>query len=535
MAYNSRLLFRSKWEFREALGVSVERGMQKSTVNSVFGKLSRKADRVALVSLDEAVSCYVAASKFYLELDWGDRVHSASRKRFCRLLMRLYVAPGVKVRDTELNKFKLKEADRRLLSTFFPEGFDKPAVDLGYILLLAFGVIKPWMQDSRGRDISNEETAESLRILKSVILLLQEDMPQPGKMSVPKAFEYTLSEIENHLNNPETLYECTPLWMAFRIDHISHSAMISIKNELKRMGEYHMWIPFLSGIWVDNIDEGKTRFWICALNKKMIFCYQFNGLNWELLPFKLQIYSTEYRSLVEPFVMLHPTGILNEMLAFTDDYDCNYVAKGKCALFEDSSHYYRRLEIVRFNDKLPEWLDWKYLYRLKSDDPRYEQLRSVLAGIYEPSDTNSVLFSNPYSEIVNTGNNIVGRDKNFIYVHDYQPESEILHELEEGAFFYGEPPCKKSEEWPPKDLDISKEHPLYALPMNMECSSSDSRELIRLAEILNNADEIEEAYIFHSPYVANPRLIFPAYGASIELDMEALARLGVLRFTSRPW
>ena len=60
-----------------------------------------------------------------------------------------------------------------------------------------------------------------------------------------------------------------------------------------------------------------------------------------------------------------------------------------------------------------------------------------------------------------------------------------------------------------------------------------SQRLETFVTMLEDADNINEAYILRTPHPLAPVLFFPSHGISIPLDMEELSGLGVLRFTSR--
>lgn len=60
-----------------------------------------------------------------------------------------------------------------------------------------------------------------------------------------------------------------------------------------------------------------------------------------------------------------------------------------------------------------------------------------------------------------------------------------------------------------------------------------SQRLETFVTMLEDADNINEAYILRTPHTLDPVLFFPSHGISIPLDMEELSGLGVLRFTSR--
>ncbi|MDE6286392.1 MAG: hypothetical protein K2L99_05310, partial [Muribaculaceae bacterium] len=159
----------------------------------------------------------------------------------------------------------------------------------------------------------------------------------------------------------------------------------------------------------------------------------------------------------------------------------------------------------------------------------------VLRNVYDREHPLSMFFENVAAEITDTNNNLVGRDHRYLYVHDRGRSRFRMVERGDDVYVYE---SSSPDDAAPKalfEIEVSPEHPLYAIPVEVEKRPYGNAELDRLAEILRDAANINEVYVVHLQGSANPRLVLPAYGATIELDMEALARLGVLRFTSRPW
>ena len=126
VAYRSRFVFRTDAEYRKALGVSFETVVNNcgsaADMERYYDNLCRAADYNTDLSLRSLIADYVEASEFYLFLDWGDRAQMASRRRFCRMLFRLYASGGMALTADEIFKFKIKDADERLLNAFFQRG-----------------------------------------------------------------------------------------------------------------------------------------------------------------------------------------------------------------------------------------------------------------------------------------------------------------------------------------------------------------------------------------------------------------------------
>lgn len=190
------------------------------------------------------------------------------------------------------------------------------------------------------------------------------------------------------------------------------------------------------------------------------------------------------------------------------------------------------MELAEATCKLPDWLDWRSWTRLEADDKRYEEFRGVLRDIYNPDSPYSLFFSNMAPELTDSVNCLVGRDRKYIYLYDWRPEKFVLRETDRGGYVYRSEICQSHWQAALFELPVSEEHPLYALPIKINKDSCHSKDARVLYDILEDADNITAIYIVHSSRIAHPRLVFPDYGHTVALDMDALAALGVKKFTA---
>lgn len=58
--------------------------------------------------------------------------------------------------------------------------------------------------------------------------------------------------------------------------------------------------------------------------------------------------------------------------------------------------------------------------------------------------------------------------------------------------------------------------------------------LERFAAMLDDADNVTEAYIVHSSRIRCPQLTFPSYGVAVSLDSAGLSETGIIKFVSQP-
>lgn len=538
MACRSRLLFRTEAEYREALGVSLEtvannRASARS-MDMYFGMLAKAAEETADFPLEDFVKAYAEASELYLGLDWGDRTQMASRKRLCRMLFRLYATGGKSLSADEILKFKIKDDDERLLRVFFPDGPDQePAVDVKLVTLFAFGVARPYVPGSRVRDISDKDTTESLQRLRGLIEVLKADMPRLGSTEKPLALDEWLGLIDDSLADPDELAERTPLWMSTALADISRACLSLVEAERLRAHGEQFGSLHLYGIWVDDADQGKGRFWVFPDNCMMAFCYERDGAAWRLSPYEFRVQVPDSDDCYASFILLAPAGNLRFMLTPSQAIASDLMAWGMmdCSIDEATGEI-SGLEFIDGPCGLPDWFGWKSWTRLDRADARHERFRSALHDIYDPHSPSSMLLDNVAPELTDCYNDLAARDGKYIYVYDWQPRRCVMRQTQEDVYEYVLAPGEELPSGALFELEISEEHPLYAIPRSVERRGG-GWELERFVKMLSDAENIPEAFIVHSSRVRHPRLVFPAYGVTIALDMDALAPLGVKKFTRR--
>ncbi|MDE6255690.1 MAG: hypothetical protein K2M39_05805 [Muribaculaceae bacterium] len=547
-AYKSRFIFRTDAEYRKTLGVSFETVSDKMKASNKDKKedereidifydiLDRECRRLLDDSLEAAMTDYLVASEAFFDIDWGARRQMASRKTFCRLLFRLVATGGMELSAEEYLKFKVKDDDLRLIQYFYPDSFDNPAVNVRLITLFTFGVISPWKGPAaRGRDLTDKRTVESLRNFLELVSLLREDIPRIGSLEKPYVFNQWIGILNMHLNEDAHLPEVTPLWFTYGLTEIGAACRSLVNPEdRRRKGEMLVGLR-MPGIWVDDSDGGKNRFWIFPDNIKGAFCYQHEGMGWKLIPYEFNCYDNSDPEYVNSCFFVTPKGNLNLVLTPQLPMDEREMAYAGYEITPNESG--EEIRSVDFYDgpiPFPDWFDWRRFERLSKDDPRYGRLREVLNDIYDPNSSISYISENVAPTLTDTVNNIVGRDRYYLYISDFRrPDRFLIKENELELFTYeftynnGFPPLSLL------NLEITEEHPLYAIPTDIKRKRNMSQRLETFVTMLEDADNINEAYILRTPHPLAPVLFFPSHGISIPLDMEELSGLGVLRFTSR--
>lgn len=541
VAYRSRLLYRSEARFREALGVSFEtiannKGSARD-MEMYYGIIAHEADKVVDEPLEDIVKAYTEASEFYLLLDWGDRSQLASRRKFCRMLFRLYATAGKKLSNDEIFKFKIKNDDERLLKAFFPDGSgEAPVVDIRLITLFAFGVLRPFTENSRGRDIHDKDTIESLKKLRALVELLRDDIPRLGSTEKPIVFDECLGIVDNYLADSDSLDDCTPIFIWSLLIGITKVCRSLMNAERLRVDGERLCGLYMYGIWIDDADRGRNRFWIFPDNCLLAFCYEYDGVTWNLSPYEFKVRFAENPDYVDSFIMVTPDGNLNFILSSDRVIESDKMSTGSIeAECDDTSGEIVRVTFNSDTRPFPDWFEWRSWQRLDPGDERYERFHALLGDIYNPNNPSSMFFKNNAPELTDLYNNWAGRDNKYIYVYDWQPKRVVIREREKDTFMHEVAP---GEEIPGEalfELKISAQNPLYAIPLDVERKNYGSLEIDRFVEMLSDADNIRDVYVVHSARTNSPRLAFPEYSVTIGLDIEVMDRMGILKFTESPF
>ncbi|MDE6026688.1 MAG: hypothetical protein K2G23_01270 [Muribaculaceae bacterium] len=556
VAYCSRLFLRSDREHQEVVGVSGPT-FRKNLASGVdidryYALLDHECRRRTRSSLEKTVMDYVKASEAYVNVDWGARTDARARRRFCRMIFRLVATDGMDLTPDEEKKFRLADSDKELIELFYPGGFDeRSAMNMAYVILFAFGITKPWEPTKeRGYDLTDEMISDALKDLRELILQLKEDLPRMGSFEKPLVFDQWVAIIDNHLAHPELFGNCTPVGLMNALTDVAN-ACLSVADPESAVKSAQSMIPIhLPGIWVDDADNGETRFWIFPYNMRYAFCYHEDMNAWVLTPYEFTGQDTDDTQFADSCYFVTPSGSMKMLRGEHKAENITQMAHAGYRLeISPEMEEPVKIEFYKRSLAMPGWFEWSEFRRLTPDDERYGRFREALSDMYDPNNAAYGIFRNQGAELTNIMNNLIGRDTETLYVWDYRlPERFFVTEVEPGSdyFVYDSSYISKRPSFSMRTMEISPEHPLYVIPLSPERTtekkgddkkkmSAEERQLWlqHFERVMKEADHISVVVILRLPASKTPILFFPEVAAAFPLDMKILTQAGVEKITSR--
>lgn len=538
LAYRSRLLYRTEAEYRAALGVSFEtirdRRDDRAAVATYYNILNRECLDRCDRDLRSMMTAYVEASAICAgtDFDWGERRQLASRKKFCRWLFRRASAPGRKMSVDEESRYSPRECDHRLYDEFYPSGYEAGRVyDLIFVMLITFGVIRPCdISAGRSRDISAADVERSVSALTSLVTLLRDDTPQMGVLPKPMVFEVTLNILSRAVD--ELADDCTPAQLWATLNAIEQACLAVSSPQMTADSSVTPSGYSMPGIWVDDADEGRSRFWIFPENKLMAFCYEQSGCEWVMKPYEFVFYSHAGEEGFAEFCLfvtargneqaIDCDGVMQPSEAVSCSYDC-----GDDLPFDEISFSPERSEI-------PAWMDWRSFRRLPAGDPLHTRYSRVVADIYNPASPLSRLYRNSAPFLTDSLDSLIAIDNDYIYLSDLPAPSRFTLSLDpEGEYYRYEPVYHRRPAMNLREVEISPEHPLYILPRR--CDKPTSERHRRFIEACRNTTMDSQVTIYHTRRHPGGILCFNNFSILFPLDddLAELTRYGAVKVSHR--
>ncbi|MCH5347261.1 MAG: hypothetical protein J1E63_09135 [Muribaculaceae bacterium] len=549
IAWRGRLLFNKEAEYEEFLGIkfdAIKEAQEKGNTEKIdlyYMALDRECHQQCGESLRLLVYNYLKASETTDEnsFSWGDVCRDLRvRKRFYRWLFLKSCITNMRLdAETEdnLKVYENESAYKELLKRFYPEGTESYYdIDPIFGILMAFDVVKPRLfhnkQSARARDITQEATVKSLENLLKLIDVLRDDMPIHGIIDKPLSFSQSSALIERILNDrdEEELAECTVARIWKTLDEIQNDCIVCSSPESIDIHSTSISFYKMPGIWIDDSDNGKTRFWVFPDNMFFAFCFVLDGVQWILIPYEFASWENDDSGMNDK--CFWATYEANRQLIFSDKHlaAANQVAIVNYERLFDDNGEFTELTFSLDGEK-PGWMDWSSFKRLDYDDERFRYFLDIVERIYKRGGTElSMIFENRGAFMTDVFNCLVAIDRKYLYVTD-QISSRFYLTYDKNTHAFEYENDKKEETESLLDIEISADRPLYLIPRDKKPKITDQKH-IRFSEAVANTLLDHQISVYHGK--GKRALCLNEFSISIRLDDEATVEsLGIKQVTSR--
>ncbi len=542
-AYRSRLLFRTEAEYRQLVGVSFESIRDsrddEAALSRYYDILNRECRQQCDENLYAMVAAYIEASEVCAgkDFDWMERRQLASRKKFCRWLFRKTSTAGKRMTLDEESRFSPKRCDAKLFEAFYPDGIEGGrAYDLVFVLLITFGVIKPYsLSSARSHDISTEEAAKSCDTMTALVTQLRDDTPQMGVLPKPAVFDISLEQLRQMVAGNFEDYSIARVWeLLNRIE----DACIAVSSPQKTADTNTEITGYsMPGIWVDDADRGKSRFWIFPENKFMAFCYQQTGPAWELIPYEFTFFRPKNDDEIgDNCIFVTAKG--NEQIINSGELmQPDEIVFATYHLGEaDDYGSFGEIEFEAETGSTPWWFDWRRFKRLSKGETLYRQFKQAVTDIYNPASPHSLLFCNTAPFLTDSLDSLVATDNDYQYISDLpRPEKFILKSYEgDGDRFWYEPSYSKAEPGRSlRNIVVSETHPLYIIPRFIDIDEKKPDLHRRFAEAVLNTNLSNQITIYRTSRRPEGILCFNNFSLMIPLTTDVIEKFGIEVITDK--
>lgn len=543
-AINCRLLFDDPLQAEPLLRCPVadmSRISDATVQEDIYQRLNDFCKETTDYGLKFMVKAYRRASEAFKDKELWQGRRSGTRRDFAlKLFLTAYFPQNNMLAEGALDDLKGRDDDDELLARFLPragsEGGEQ--IDIVFTTLLAWDVVRPYTEKRHKPDDKAEQTRNMIALLMRLQTLLNSRV---GILEESPIIADHITSLLRDLEN-DVQHSAAQFWNI--LDEICETLRGGDSpSDLSDLGMVSL--PFdMPGLWVDDSDLGRSRFWVVPDNFRMIFCYEFNGSRMKLTPYELilnYISDVAYGTLVTPLAneLLLKSGRtpIAEFVSF--DFKFGNVPKG----YADAMH------LSPDSPTRPDWFDWSAFLRLHPGDVRYHKFMDLIHYYYIESEMlRTEDLRNDYRWMSDCINTLVAVDREYIYIWDRPAEGQFrLLPVgdEEDHFVYG---CDTSLV-PPGLLGVKpdKEHPLYLIPRTAEgfanadllmCQRGitvEEQELYRrfkdAAQNTGINDMISIYRIGRKQADRLTRLCFNNYSVTVDFD-RALTHYGIRRYAS---
>ena len=426
----------------------------------IYERLNQKIKEFFPISVNKAVDGLVKASKTFGSKNLWNGKRKQSKQRFALKLfykiafqeynhIYLTLSPAVAIQENE-----------KLFEEEFWKALDNNFTAPFWFILIGYGVLTPFSDISRPR----KDYCEGRVDLTKYISLLDDIIkywPVVGSLSSFHEIEIYRSRIESLLEEDDYV---SPLTLISQLQNLCDLVEIRSSPENLTVSNENASVLIPEGIWIDEYDMGKTRFWIFPLNLRMIFCFSFEYGIWQLKVFEaISDYDDENDEY--DLTVISPEESKNALL--DGKLSSESIHETRVSYSDQCGEYMEKLIFNHLNHR-PEWFDFSCMMRLGPSSDLHTRFGGIINELY-----NSKTFGfeppliNKSAWMTDASNSFVAMDDRYIYLKDKGRMSHRLTIVEnlEGEYYHYVP-IHNNQGLSILKIDVTEESPLYIIPRN---------------------------------------------------------------------
>ena len=415
------------------------------------------------------IDSYMEASDAFnsVGFDWGRNKQLATRRKFCRWMFR-----QAYLNNPELHEgaYTPKKEDWELYRRFKPEADgDRESIDIVFMMLLAFQVIRPFGSDSM-RALKYASASRSRERMIELLEILDEELPVFGVTKNLHSIKHALDA----LRDPELDDDSFPpaaLWGMLRnvaLDLQTNSSPAELLDSHVELNGYVM-----AGIWIDDSPAGHRRFWVFPNNKLMAFCFSFRNREWVLEPYEFVFSKLEHEyEFADTCAMATTRGnsqaILNGKIEEDELVRLSYELEDR----DDEGQFQTIRFALESGFEYPYWMDWRSFRRLSLEDSLAVEYADVIEAIYRGSEMlRDFGYRNIAPWLTDSQDSLVGLDCDFLYLIDSSFDrngylEKVSGEGEYPLYDYCVEFSMRNKGFGLFGVEISEEQPIYVVSRN---------------------------------------------------------------------
>ena len=427
---NSRLLFNTKKEGEDFIGiVELSNLSSKKNEQEYTRLLSQKCEQDAMIDLETLIDLYTGALNQY-KSDNGLRYEADAHNRRARreirrrLAVRLFI--WTYLGHTKEGKEKALRLDRQnrfpkdTFKIYCPVAGSDEKIDVCFTVLFNWDIIHPEIKDYENKATSEYKgfsTSDRNQRMLELLGAIRAEMPRIGIFGSGElpAIDLAIKEIQHDIKE-DIFPTSAQYWLMLR--QIGMAALASVdKDTMSSAGlsTYHMPMP---GIWKDDADCAKTRFWIFPYNYQYAFCYEKSSADpkeWILRPYEFFVCTANINT--EDY---HDDYIVWIEAAETESIIRNSGKEAKASNISylrfniefDNEDQIKLLELKPIKPTQPKPLPWTKFERIRSAEKNFfYEAKKVLKSKQFILSGNNIL--------INKVNAIIGLDTQYLYLYEY--------------------------------------------------------------------------------------------------------------------